>query len=263
MRLAGKVAVVTGSGTGIGQALAARLAQEGAKVVVNYGPDPTGVEETLRLVQQAGSEGVICQADLRRLNEIPQLIQCAVSNFGRLDILVNNAAVPGWSPFLEVTEELYDAVMAVNQKGVFFCAQAAASQMVQQGQGGRIINISSVVGNLSIPFLSPYACAKAAIQHLVKALVVELAPHGITINAVAPGAIVVERNLRDDPRYAERWGAVTPLGRAGWPDDVAGAVAFLCSSDAAWITGQTLFVDGGLAVKAVTPEGYFEFMKKA
>lgn len=252
MRLAGKVAVVTGSSQGIGQGIAIRLAQEGAKVVINYRSHPEGAEETLVKVQAAGGEcymsGYSIKADLGVVEDVRYLIDESIKHYGTIDILVNNAGIEKHAPFTEVSESDYDVVMNVNLKGVFFASQSIANHWIETQRPGKIINISSVHEELPFPNFTAYCASKGGMKMLARNLAVELAPYGITVNNVAPGAIETPINtkLLNDP---EKLGALLnhiPLGRLGQPQDVAGLVTFLASSDADYITGTTLFVDGGL-----------------
>ncbi|KOP24210.1 sugar dehydrogenase [Hapalosiphon sp. MRB220] len=258
MKLEGKVALVTGSSQGIGQAIVLRLAQEGADVVINYRSHPEGAEETLAKVQAIGgkcymaqcpdSQGYTIKADLGSVSEVRQLIADSIDHFGRLDILVNNAGIEKHAPFWEVTEANYDAVMNVNLKGVFFATQAFVQHLMTTKRPGKIINISSVHEELPFPNFTAYCASKGGMKMLARNLAVELGALGITINNVAPGAIETPINtkLLNDP---EKLGALLnniPLNRLGQPQDVASLVAFLASSDADYITGSTFFVDGGL-----------------
>ncbi len=258
MTLEGKVALVTGSSQGIGQAIVLRLAQEGANVVINYRSHPEGAEETLAKVKEAGgscytalcphSEGYTLQADLGNVEEVRQLIANSIEHFGKLDILVNNAGIEKRAPFWEATEADYDAVMNVNLKGVFFATQAFVQHLIETKRPGKIINISSVHEELPFPNFTAYCTSKGGVKMLTRNLAVELGPLGITINNVAPGAIEtpINTNLLNDP---EKLGALLhniPLGRLGQPQDVASLVAYLASDNAGYITGSTFFVDGGL-----------------
>jgi glucose 1-dehydrogenase len=258
MKLEGKVALVTGSSQGIGQAIAVRLAREGADIVINYRSNPEGAEDTLAKVQAAGgkcymaqcpnSEGHTIKADLGNINDLRQLVTESIQHFGRLDILVNNAGIEKHAPFWEVTEADYDAVLKVNLKGVFFATQAFVQHLIETKRSGKIINISSVHEELPFPNFAAYCASKGGIKMLTRNLAVELAPFGITINNVAPGAIETPINtkLLNDP---EKLGSLLnniPLARLGQPSDVASLVAFLASEEANYITGSTFFVDGGL-----------------
>jgi glucose 1-dehydrogenase len=259
MRLQGKVALVTGSSQGIGQGVVLRLAQEGAKVVINYRSHPEGAEETLAKVEAIGgscylaqcpnsSQGHTIKADLGSVPEIRQLITESIDYFGQLDILVNNAGIEKHAAFWDVTEADYDAVMNVNLKGVFFAAQTFVQYLIANQRTGKIINISSVHEELPFPNFTAYCASKGGMKMLTRNLAIELGHLGITVNNVAPGAIETPINtkLLNDP---EKLGALLkniPLGRLGQPGDVAALVAFLASADADYVTGTTFFVDGGL-----------------
>lgn len=248
MKLEGKVALVTGSSQGIGQAIAECLAQEGADIVIDYRSHPEGAEETQAKVEASGRKGFIVKADLGVVSDIRQMIASAIQNFGKLDILVNNAGLEKNADFWSVTEADYDSVINVNLKGVFFATQAIVQHLIETKRPGKIINISSVHEELPFPHFTSYCASKGGVKMMMRNLAVELGPHGITINNVAPGAIETPINtkLMNDP---EKLGALLkniPLGRLGQPKDVASIVAFLASSDADYVTGTTFFVDGGL-----------------
>jgi glucose 1-dehydrogenase len=252
MKLEGKVALVTGSSQGIGQAIAIRLAAEGAKVVINYRSNPDGASETLSKVRSAGGDchmaGYSIKADLGMVGDVRQLIAESINYYGRLDILVNNAGIEKHAPFWEATEADYDAVMDVNLKGVFFATQEMVKHLIATQRSGKIINISSVHEELPFPNFTAYCASKGAIKMLTRNLAVELAPLNITINNVAPGAIETPINtkLLNDPEKLNALLKNIPLGRLGQPSDVASLVTFLVSSEANYITGSTFFVDGGL-----------------
>ncbi|MEO8288030.1 MAG: SDR family NAD(P)-dependent oxidoreductase [Chloroflexota bacterium] len=258
--LTGKVALVTGASKGIGYELALALAQAGASVVANYHDDREGAESAVGKIQAAGGRAIAVQADISHVDECRQLVAAAVSEYGRIDIACCHAGITSWGKFLDYSKEAFDAVVGTNLKGTYFTAQAAARQMAKQGDGGRIILTSSVTGNQAVQYLSAYAMTKGGIQMLARNLVLELSPYGITINAVAPGAIMNERNLSDDPDYEEKWAGVIPMRRVGWPRDVAAAVLFLASDEASFITGTTIIVDGGWTAYSPTPG--FEFVEK-
>ncbi len=248
MKLEGKVALVTGSSQGIGQAIAVRLAQEGADVVIDYRSHAEGAQETLTKVEAAGRKGHIVQADLGVVSDIRRLITEGIQQFGKLDILVNNAGIEKNASFWEVTEADYDSVINVNLKGVFFATQAIVQHLMETKRPGKIINISSVHEELPFPHFTSYCASKGGVKMMMRNLAIELGPLGITINNVAPGAIEtpINKNLLNNP---EKLGAVLnniPLGRLGQPSDVASIVAFLASPDADYVTGSTFFVDGGL-----------------
>jgi len=248
MRLEGGTALVTGSSRGIGRAIALRLAREGADVVVNYSRSEAEAREVVAGVEAAGRRGLALKADLRRADEARRLVEEAAAGLGRLDILVNNAGGGRAGAFTEVTEEDYDHVVDLNLKGVFFATQAFARLLIAAGRPGRVINISSVHEELPLPGQASYCAAKGGVKVLTRDLAVDLARHGITVNAIAPGAIATEANaeLMEDAPRLEALLRQIPLGRLGSPDDVAGVAAFLASDDAAYVTGSTYFVDGGL-----------------
>jgi glucose 1-dehydrogenase len=247
-RLAGRVAIVTGAGSGIGQGIAIRLAADGAKIIVDYVGDPAGAEHTRDIIQQAGGSAVIVPADVTRIEEIQNLVDRAWTEFGSADILVNNAGMEKKSAFWETAEADYDSVMSVNLRGPFFLAQAFVRRLRDANRPGRIINISSVHEDMAFPGFATYCCCKGGMRMLMRDLAVELGPLGITVNNVAPGAIATPINtalLNDKPKL-DALLANIPLGRLGKPEDVAGMVAFLASEEAAYITGSTFVVDGGL-----------------
>jgi glucose 1-dehydrogenase len=248
MKLTGQSALVTGSSSGIGAAIAIRLAEEGADVIINYRGDEAGARRTLQQVEATGRTGVILQADVSKKTDTETLITGAFKRFEGLNILVNNAGIEKRSPFLEATEEDYDQVLDVNLKGVFFTTQAFANRLVQAQRPGRIINISSVHEELPFPNFASYCASKGGLKMLTRNLAIELAPHGITVNSVAPGAIQTPINtqLLQDKKKLEALLANIPLGRMGRPEEIAGLVAFLASRDAEYITGETVVIDGGL-----------------
>jgi glucose 1-dehydrogenase len=248
MKLSGRSALVTGSSSGIGAAIAVRLAQEGADVVVNFRGDEEGARRTLQQVEATGRRGQVIQADLSKVDEVRRLLIESLERFDNLDILVNNAGIEKRSPFLEVTENDYDQVLDVNLKGVFFTTQVFAKALVEKRRPGRIINISSVHEDLPFPNFASYCASKGGLKMLTRNLSIELAPYGLTVNSVAPGAIATPINakLLQDKAKLDALLANIPLGRLGRPDEVAGAVVFLASSDADYITGETLVLDGGL-----------------
>ncbi len=244
----GKVAIITGASQGIGQGIAKRLGCEGAKVIVDYVGAPDGAEETERAIKEAGGEGEIVQADVTSSDDIRTLIDAAWSRFGSADILVNNAGMEKKSEFWDTPEADYDKIMAVNLRGPFFLTQAFVRRLRDAKKPGRVINISSVHEDMAFPGFATYCTSKGGMRMLMRDLAVELGPLGITINNVAPGAIVtpINKSLLDDKPKLDALLNNIPLGRLGTPEDVAGLVAFLASDDAAYVTGSTFVIDGGL-----------------
>jgi len=249
-RLLGRKALVTGSSKGIGRGIAVRLAQEGADVVVNYNSDPKGADEVLAEIEAFRRKGAILRANLGSVAEVRELVRRSAEALGGLDVLVNNAGIEKHAPFCDVTEQDFDAVIGVNLKGVFFAAQAFAQQCMASRRPGKIINISSVHEELAFPNFAAYCASKGGVRMLTRTLAVELGPHGIAINSIAPGAIEtpINASLLNDPVKLNSLKRQIPLGRLGTPADVSGLAVFLASSDSDYVTGTTYFVDGGLTV---------------
>jgi glucose 1-dehydrogenase len=247
-RLAGKVAIVTGAGSGIGQAIAERFAREGANVVVDYRDHIEQANETRAKIVAAGSTSILVRADVSHLEDGENLVEQAWEQLGGCDILVNNAGIERHGPFLEITEADYDAVLNVNLKGAFFLTQAFVRRLSAVKWPGAVINISSVHEDMAFPNFTTYCVSKGGMRMMMRNLAVELAPLGITVNNIAPGAIATPINkplLEDKPKLQALLKNI-PLGRMGQPEDVAGVAAFLASADGAYVTGSTYFVDGGL-----------------
>jgi len=247
-RLEGKVAVVTGSGSGIGQAIAERLAHEGADCVIDYRDHVEQAQATADKIHAAGGKAIMVRADVTSIPDCNTLINTAWQELGSCDVLVNNAGVEKGADFWDVTEADFDFVMNVNLKGAFFLTQAFVRKLRDAKRPGRIINISSVHEDMVFPHFSTYCASKGAMRMLMRDLCVELGPLGITVNNIAPGAINTPINtslLADKPKL-DALLANIPLGRLGKPEEVAGVAAFLASDDGAYVTGSTYFLDGGL-----------------
>ncbi len=252
-RLEGKVALVTGAGRGIGRALAVGLAAEGSIVHLLDVDDPTEAHGEL----PASARGLALACDVSDA----AAIRLAFSKLDRLDVLVNCAGVTGWIDALEPSEATWDRVIDTNLKGTFFCSSEAARLM--RGRGGSIVNVSSVLATRGMPNSSAYAASKGGINALTVQLAIELAPEQIRVNAFAPGATNVERNLADDPSYLDVWPPVIPLGRIGEPEDMVGPAVFLASDDSAHVTGQLFYVDGGWTSTGTFPPSYVDRTARA
>ncbi len=248
MRLREKVAIVTGAATGIGQAIALALANEGASVAIDYVGKGTLGDVTLKSITSANGRAICIEADVSEPAQVQNLIDQTVNTFGQLDILVNNAGIEFKQPFVDFPLDRWQKVMAVNLTGPFLCAQVAARQMIKQGKGGRIINISSVHEDLPMPTNAPYCASKGGLRMLMRTIAVELAPHKITVNNIGPGAIYtpIDKDIEADPNAEKQLMAEIPLGRWGRPEEVAELAVYLASDAAGYITGSTHFIDGGM-----------------
>jgi len=247
LRLDGKVAVVTGSSRGIGRAIALKLADRGAKVVVNYRTSQSEAEEVASLIRKCGSEAVTFKADVSRREEAEALIQEALGRFGRLDILVNNAGLIRDTLLVRMSDEDWDLVMDVNLRGTFYCCRAAVRPMIRQ-RWGRIINMSSIVGVHGNVGQANYSAAKAGVIGFTKSLAKEVASRNVTVNVVAPGLIETDVTTKLNERVKAELFKRIHLGRLGTPEEVAELVAFLASDAAGYITGQVLLIDGGMSL---------------
>jgi len=247
LSLKGKTAVVTGSGRGLGRAIALRLAQMGANIVLNDIAESEAVDETREEFAALGFSAVVSKGDVRSLLDVKALCKAAVDAFGSLDILVNNAGITRDKPLAMMSEDDWDDVLDINLKGAFICTKVAAKQMIRQ-RGGKIINIASVSGIMGNPGQANYSASKAGLIGLTKTTAKELAARGITCNAVAPGMIVSKMTDALPEKVRENYLNNIPLGRFGTPDDVADVVAFLASGWSGYVTGQVINIDGGLVM---------------
>ncbi len=247
-----KVAIITGAAIGIGFEIARQLAEQGAAVVLND-IDEDAAKRAAEKIENAGGRVTVVAGDSSDLIVIDQMVQTAIETYGQIDYAIANAGITTFGDFLSYPLEQFQQLVNVNLQGTFFLAQKAAQQLIKQGDGGRILLMSSVTGHQYHPDLAAYGMSKAAIRMLAKSLGVELAPHGITVNAISPGATATERTL-SDPSYNEIWSKLNPTGRPGTVQDVAHAALFLLSPHAGQITGQTLVVDGGWTAVSPPPE---------
>jgi L-rhamnose 1-dehydrogenase len=249
MRLKDKVAIVTGATRGIGRAIAVRFGQEGARVAV-VGRNEEKGRETVRLVAAARGQAIFVPTDVSDSAQVQDMVDTVVDRWGRIDILVNNAAICPFEDFLDISEALWDQVLDVNLKGYFLCSQAVGRVMVEQGIKGRIIAVSSISAEFGGSQQAHYCASKAGINLLVKSMAISLGPHGITCNAVLPGTVEtdINREALSDPEVRDYWLKRGPIGGLGKPEDIAGPVLFFASDDSAWCTGSMLVVDGGVSV---------------
>jgi glucose 1-dehydrogenase len=248
MYLKGRTAIVTGGNSGIGKAIVLELAKQGANVAVDYVSHPESAEELERQVAALGDRAIGVDADVSKVADLERLIAVTVKAFGRLDIMVNNAGIETRTSVLDTTEAQYDAVLQVNLKSAFFGTQLAARQMIKQGSGGHIINITSVHEDWPMPGNAAYCLSKGGMRMLTRTAGVELAPHKILVAGVGPGAVAtpINRSTMQDPAEMAKLDAAIPLGRMAQPEEIASVVALLASDGASYITATTVFADGGL-----------------
>jgi glucose 1-dehydrogenase len=252
LRLRDKVAIVTGSSSGIGEAVAKAFAREGAAVVIDYDGNPQQARDVVQSIETEGGRAVAVGADVSKETEARKLVETAVSAFGALDILVNNAGIEDKMPFLETPLDVWQRVIDTNLTGTWICSQLAARQMAACKNGGRIINISSVHEDITMPSNAPYCASKGGMKMLMRTIAVELAPLGITVNNVCPGAIdtPIQNQLKKDEKKIEELLSEIPLHRMGSPDEVAGLCIFLASDEGAYITGASYIIDGGMTKRS-------------
>ncbi len=245
MRLADKVAIITGGGTGIGRATAILFAREGARVVIT-GRRREPLEETMKVIKSANGIGHYSQCDISKKDEFLRTVDGTVSKYGKIDILINNAAVftGNGKTIIDLSEEEWDALMAVNLRGVFLCSKAVVSHMINNG-GGVIINCSSISGHIGQPKQGSYNAAKGGVELLTKCMALDLAVYNIRVNTVCPGWVEIDSNREDIRVRREEILRMHPIGRVGQPEDIAPAFLYLASEDSAWVTGTSLMVDGG------------------
>lgn len=250
--LSGKKALVTGASKGVGKGIAIELARAGCDVAVNYNSDRDGADATVAGIESMGRGAFAVQANVGLSSDIDRMFEEVSARWERLDVLVNNAGVQTWKALLDLTEAEWDRVIDTNLKGCFLCTQRAARRMKDAG-GGSIINIGSGCNKVAFPHLVDYTASKGGIEQFTKVAAVELGPFKIRVNCVAPGAIEIERTKQEVGDYASTWAPITPLGRIGTPRDVGRACVFLASEESDFITGQTVWVDGGLFAKPHWP----------
>jgi glucose 1-dehydrogenase len=253
MSLKGKVAIVTGGNSGIGMAIALGLAKAGANIVIDYLVRPEATEALEREIAALGDVAIGVKADVSNVTDLQRLVDTAVAKFGRIDIMVNNAGVETRTSVLDTTEEQYDKVLSINLKSAFFGTQIAAKQMLKQGDGGRIINITSVHEDWPMPGNTAYCLAKGGMRMLTRTAGVELAPHGILVVGVGPGAVATPINLSTmrDPALLAKLNAAIPIGRMARPEEIANVVVFLAGDGASYVTATTIFADGGIMQSSV------------
>ena len=248
MSLKNKVAIVTGGNSGIGQAIVLEMARQDASIVIDYVVHPEATEALEQQIAKLGDQSIGVDADVSKLADLQKLVDAAVSRFGRVDIMVNNAGIETRTSVLDTTEDQYERVMAVNLKSAFFGTQIAAKQMIKQGGGGRIVNITSVHEDWPMPGNTAYCLTKGGMRMLTRTAGVELAKHNILVVGVGPGAVATPINLptMSDPAELARLNAAIPLGRMARPEEIATVVAFLAGDGASYLTATTIIADGGI-----------------
>lgn len=242
-----KLAIVTGGSSGIGAELAVSLAKAGWHVAITYAGNEQGAIDVVEEITNTGQQGFYKRCDVGYSDQVNEFVSKVVETFNMPpSLLVNNAGCQTWAPFLELKEEDWDRVIRTNLKGYFLFSQTVAKVMVKHKSGGAIVNIGSGCNKEPFPNLVDYTASKGGIEMLTRSAAIELGKYGIRVNCVAPGGIEIARTREEAPDYAETWGKIAPLGRVGFPDDIFNAVEFLATSKSSFITGQTLWVDGGV-----------------
>ena len=257
MKLKDRKVLVTGASIGLGAEIALEAAREGADVILNFNSHRPNAEEVLREIQGMGRQGILFEGDVGIKRDVDALVAAGIEELGRIDVLVNNAGIALWKPFLELPEDYWDRTLQTNLKSVFLCSQAVARHLVARKSPGSIVNICSIAAVGALDCLAPYCASKGGMLLATKAIATELAPYNIRVNSVAPGTIDVARNRQTDPNYPDDWFPFIPMGRVGLPSDVAKPVIFLASDEAAYVTGQTFWVDGGLTSYVPMPRADF------
>src|SRR6516225_5485474 len=248
MTLHGKTAIVTGGNSGIGKSVVLAMADQGANIVIDFIANEQATEDLEKQVATLGDKSIGVEADVSKVADLQRLIDSAVKAFGRVDVMVNNAGVETRTSVLDTTEDQYEKVMEINLKSAFFGTQLAAKQMIAQGGGGRIINITSVHEDWPMPGNAPYCLSKGGMRMLTRTAGVERAPHGITVTGVGPGAVdtPINKSTADDPAKLKRLTDAIPIGRMAEPSEIGSVVAFLAGDGASYLTATTVFADGGL-----------------
>ena len=257
MKLEGHVLLVTGASKGIGAAIAVEAAREGADVIVNFRSDEAGACRAADRIRSLGRRALTVKADVSSRRDVEAMVAEGIRALGKIDLLVNNAGIALWKPFLELDEESWDRTIDTNLKSVFLCSQAVARAIVARRAKGAIVNVSSIAAHGSLDCLVPYCASKGGMTLATQAMAAELAPYGIRVNSVAPGTIDIKRNRDTDPGYPGNWERFIPWGRVGTPEEIARPVLFLCSEDASYVTGQTFWADGGLTSYVPMPRADF------
>jgi glucose 1-dehydrogenase len=257
MKLKDRVVLVTGASLGLGAEITREAAREGADVIINYNSHRAAAEAVLLEVQRLGRRGMVFQADVGVKAEADALVAAGLEAFGKIDVLINNAGIALWKPFLELDESNWDRTLQTNLKSVFLCSQAVARHLVGRKSPGSIVNISSGAAAGALDCLVPYCASKGGMLLITRAMATELAPYNIRVNSLAPGTIDIARNRQLDPKFPDNWLNFIPMGRVGVPSDVAKPVIFLASDEAAYVTGQTFWADGGLTSYVPMPRADF------